>query len=118
MQEERFLHISEKQNSFSVYEMKGKVVKDFSTYAQNLCQYIERSHSVMIETMVVDFTKDELGNIFFVNVKSFTLVHAKMYNQLAKLSETEKMHRQREIKERADKTNNTVQCTFCRINFK
>ena len=107
--EDRCLHVSEKKNSFSIYKISGKTIKPFSAYAYNLCQFIERSHAVKIENMVVDFTKDELGNIFFLNVKSFKLVHAQRYNELAMMSEEQKAARRLEIKERADKTNNTVQ---------
>lgn len=88
--EERCLHISEKEDSFTVYKISGKTIKDFSTYSFNLCQFIEHSQGIMIENMAVDFTKDELGNIFFLNVKSFKLVHAKRYNELALMTEDQR----------------------------
>ena len=116
--EDRCLHISEKRNSFTIYKINGKTIKAFSAYAYNLCQFIEISHGVKIENMVVDFTKDELGNIFFLNVKSFKLVHAQRYNEIAAMSQEQKNARKIEMQERADKTNNTVQCTLCRSNFK
>ena len=116
--EARATHISENMNSFTVYNISGKTIKDFETYAYNLCIFLERSYSIKIERIVWDFVKDELGNIFFVNVKSFRLVHAELYNQLAAMSQTERAARKLEIKERSDKTNNTVQWQLCRINFR
>jgi hypothetical protein len=68
--------------------------------------------------MVLDFAKDELGNIFFLTVKSFKLVDTKIFNQIAEMNDVQKKERILEIQERAEKTNNTVQCTLCRINFK
>lgn len=63
--ETRTLHISEDINSFTVYKIKGKAIKELEFYAQNLCTFLERSYPVKIETIVCDFTKDELGNLFF-----------------------------------------------------
>ena len=45
--------------------MNGKAISEFEYYANNLCVFLERSYRVKIEEIVVDFTKDELGNIFF-----------------------------------------------------
>lgn len=68
--------------------------------------------------MVLDFTKDELGNIFFSTVQSFKLVKVKLYNQLALMNDAQKKARLVEIQELADISNNTVRCRLCRINFK
>lgn len=68
-----------------------------------------RSYAVKIETIVCDFTKDELGNFFFSNVKCFKLVYAQIFSEIAAMSEQEKAARHLEIKERKQKSNNTVQ---------
>ena len=77
-----------------------------------------RSYSIKIEKIVWDFTKDELGNFFFWNVKSFILVHSKIFNEIAAMSEHEKVERHHELKERKQKSNNTVQWQLWRINFR
>lgn len=116
--ENRCLHLSENTNSYIVYNINGKTIRDYEFYSHNLCTFLERSYNIKIEKMVLDFAKDELGNIFFLTVKSFELVDTKVFNQLADMSDAQKTERILEIQERAEKTNNTVQCTLCRINFK
>jgi hypothetical protein len=98
--------------------MKGKTIKDFEFYSHNLCTFLERSYNLKIKNMVLDFTKDELGNIFFSTVQSFKLVKVKLYNQLALMNDAQKKARLVEIQELADISNNTVRCRLCRINFK
>lgn len=56
------------------------------------------SYSVKIEEIVIDFTKDEIGNIFFLNVKSFRLLHADTFNRISMMSNDQRALRELEIK--------------------
>lgn len=88
--------------------MKGQAISEYEEAAKSLCWFLNRSHGMMITFCVVDFAKDEFGNLFFTNMKRFR-VEPSIVNR-----DPEKAI---DMKERANISNNIVKCTLCRINF-
>ena len=60
--------------SFCIYTMSGESVAPYEFYANQLVVYLQKWFKLLLKTIVCDFIKDERGIIFFLGVKSFTLV--------------------------------------------
>lgn len=51
-----------------------------------LVEYLSWSYGVKFEMLVCDFIKDEIGNSFFTNCKSFRLADADKLTKIAKMN--------------------------------
>jgi hypothetical protein len=114
----RTTHDNESVGSFVVYNINGKAIVEFEQQAKNLSVFLERSYRIKITEIVCDFVKDELGNSFLINVKSFKLLSTELFNSLARMSEKERVEHQHMVKLQQEKANKTVQCQLCRIYFR
>ena len=61
-----------KQNSFQIYVMSGESLKQYEYYANEIVLYVQRWFKLHLNTIVIDFIKDERGIIYFLGVKAFT----------------------------------------------
>ena len=57
--EEKTTLCSSKENSFEYFVMKGKALELYEYYADQLVQFLFKSYSIRIESIAIDFTKDE-----------------------------------------------------------
>lgn len=62
------------EHSFDIYIMSGESVSPYEFYANQITLYLQKWYKVLLNTIVCDFMKDERGIIYFLGVKSFTLV--------------------------------------------
>lgn len=60
--------------SFDIYIMSGESVFPFEFYANQLILYLQKWYKLLLKTIVCDFMKDERVIIYFLGVKSFTLM--------------------------------------------
>lgn len=63
---------TKKQNSFQIYIMTGESLKEYEYYANEIVMYVQRWFKLFMNTIVIDFIKDERGIIYFLGVKAFT----------------------------------------------
>jgi len=61
-----------KQNSFQIYLMTGESLKEYEFYANEIVTYVQRWFKLFMNTIVIDFIKDERGIIYFLGVKAFS----------------------------------------------
>jgi hypothetical protein len=59
------------RDSYEVYLMAGEAVKPYEFYANEIVVYIQKLYKLVLKTIVMDFTKDERGIIYFLGVKAF-----------------------------------------------
>lgn len=54
--------------------MSGESVSPFEFYANQLILYLQKWNKLLLKAIVCDFMKDERELIYFLGVKSFTLM--------------------------------------------
>jgi hypothetical protein len=65
---------TQNKDSFEIYLMAGESVKPYEFYANEIIIYLQKLYKLVLKTIVIDFTKDERGMIYFLGVKAFTPV--------------------------------------------
>ena len=69
------------ENSFSIYIMSGEAVRPYEFYANQLVKYVQKWFNLLLNTLVVDFMKDERGIIYFLGVKAFDCLKEPIVDQ-------------------------------------
>ena len=72
------------EKSFNIYIMSGESCAPYEFYANQLVLHLQKWFKLLLKTIVIDFIKDERGIIYFLGVKSFTLVKEPDENILLK----------------------------------
>lgn len=71
---ERTTIAPEIEHSFEIFEMRGKSsLVQYEAYSSSLLAFLHRSYPIKLSEMVVDFLKDEKGDIWFIGVKAFNV---------------------------------------------
>lgn len=60
------------KNSFEIYVMSGDSLKEYEFYASEIVTYVQKWFKLFLNSIVIDFIKDERGIIYFLGVKAFT----------------------------------------------
>lgn len=69
--------------TYSVFEQKpNKSFAEFEEVAQDLISFINKAHRIKLSEIVIDFTKDQVGEYFFVGVKYFRVEQYEKVNEL------------------------------------
>jgi hypothetical protein len=107
------LHTS-KQNSFEIYLMTGESLREYEFYANEIVTYVQRWFKLFMNTIVIDFIKDERGIIYFLGVKAFTpadnfMDALKINNNLTKQYIKDENNLKRLYK--------TWECRLCQISY-
>ena len=103
-----------KRNSFEIYTMTGDSLREYEFYANEIIMYVQRWFKLFMNTIVIDFIKDERGIIYFLGVKAFT--PATNYMDPSKLgSNITKMY----IKDENNlkRLYKTWECRLCQISY-
>ena len=72
------------EKSFNIYIMSGESCAPYEFYANQLVLHLQKWFKLLLKTIVIDFIKDERGIIYFLGVKSFTLVKEPDENTILK----------------------------------
>jgi hypothetical protein len=80
--------------------------------------FLYKSYGIKIESIAIDFTKDERDVIYFLDVNGFSVFEYEKVSRLALMSEDEWALKKQESKDIFNKANNTVQCQLCRLSYK
>jgi hypothetical protein len=60
------------RNSFEIYIMSGDSLKEYEFYANEIVIYVQKYFKLLLNSIVIDFMKDERGIIYFLGVKAFS----------------------------------------------
>ncbi len=60
------------KKSFEIYIMSGDSLKEYEFYASEIVTYVQKWFKLLLNSIVIDFIKDERGIIYFLGVKAFT----------------------------------------------
>ena len=77
------------RHSFDRFEVKGVALREFEDQIASLVTYLHRSYGVKFESIVCDFNKDELGNVFMTNCKGFKVYEFEKIERVAGMSAEE-----------------------------
>lgn len=102
------------KNSFEIYVMSGDSLKDYEFYANEVVLYVQKWFKLLLNTIVIDFIRDERGIIYFLGVKAFTPVKGSIDNN-ARYGLTTKDY----IKDENNikKLFKTWTCRLCQISY-
>jgi hypothetical protein len=67
---------TENYNSFEVFIMSGESIKPYEYYANEIVNFLEKNFRLILNSIVIDFMKDERGIIYFLGIKAFSPVRA------------------------------------------
>lgn len=72
--------------------------------------FLFKSYGIRIESIALDFIKDERDVIYFTDVNGFKIQDYERIYRLTLMSDDEQTAKKNESKDIYDKANNTVQC--------
>jgi len=104
------------KNSFEIYIMTGDSLKEYEFYANEIVIYVQKWFKLILNSIVIDFMKDERGIIYFMGVKAFTPAQNFLFKGIAKInSKTTKEYIQDE--KNIKKLYKTWTCRLCQISY-
>jgi hypothetical protein len=103
-----------KKNSFQIYLMTSESLKEYEFYANEIVTYVQRWFKLFMNTIVLDFIRDERGIIYFLGVKAFTPADNFMDALKVNGNLTKKYIKDENNLKRLYKT---WECRLCRISY-
>lgn len=101
------------RNSFEIYLMKGDSLKGYEFYANEIVNYVQKWFKLLLNSIVIDFIKDERGIIYFLGVKAFTPAQNSGPTKLNTLSTKDYIKDEKNI----NKIYKTWTCRLCQISY-
>ena len=101
------------RNSFEIFVMSGDSLKEYEFYANEIVVYLQRWFKLLLNSIVLDFVKDERGIIYFLGVKAFTPVQSFLDKESNKLSSKDYINDEKNI----NKLYKTWTCKLCQISY-
>ncbi|CAG9325937.1 unnamed protein product [Blepharisma stoltei] len=108
-------------NGFDISLMHGMAIAEYQKYAKNIVTFLQISHSVRIEEIVLDFVKDQSGKIWFLECKGFNLDYNSAITKEIKLklksSKSQPLLKEY-LEETKDQLLSSIHCRLCLLPFK
>ncbi len=101
------------KNSFEIYVMSGDSLKEYEFYANEIVNYVQKWFKLLFNSIVIDFIKDERGQIYFLGVKAFTVFQNLGTGKLNSLVTKDYIKDEKNIK----KLYKTWTCRLCQISY-
>lgn len=99
-------------NSYEIYNMAGESLRPYEFYCNEIVNYIHRWYKFLLKTIVIDFTKDERGVIYFLGVKAFTPLY-----ETDKLSKALSNIAYIKDEKNINKIYKTITCRMCFLSY-
>jgi len=104
------------KNSFEIFIMTGDSLKEYEFYTNEIVNYVQKWFKLILNSIVIDFMKDERGIIYFLGVKAFNPASNFLEKGVAKInSQTTKDYISNE--NNIKKLYKTLTCRLCQISY-
>lgn len=101
------------KNSFEIYLMSGDSLKEYEFYANEIVKYVQKFFKLILNSIVIDFIKDERGIIYFLGVKAFTTAQNLGTAKINNISTRDYIKDEKNI----NKLYKTWSCRLCQISY-
>ncbi len=101
---------TENYSSYEIFIMSGEAIKPYEFYANEIVTFLEKNFRLILNSIVIDFIKDERGIIYFLGVKAFSPVREE---PIPVFDNAKYIHDDKNL----TKIYKTFTCRLCMLNY-